>query len=357
MSVTVKKAVRPDNDTHTVAKPFISVIVPIHNEEKHIERCLMSILQQDYGVENLEIIVVDGMSDDKTRPIVKKLQKRFPVITLLDNPQQYVPFALNKAIARAKGEIIARVDGHAAIEKDYLTQCVRTFRETGSECVGGQIIGVNDSVTGKAIALGMSSGFGVGNARFRTGGEDGYVDTVAFAVYRRKVFYDIGLFDEFMVRSQDDEFNFRLRDHGGKVYFTSRMRSKYYPRSSIRKLWRQYFGYGLYKVRLFQKYPTLMQPRHFVPLLFVLALLGSGLLALSTGVRWPFFAITASYATGALLFSAKISAKQGWQYMLRLPVIFATLHLSYGLGFLWGLTRFALLGHKTEIIPQLAAAD
>jgi len=333
--------------------PFISVVVPIRNEAKYIKECLMSIVEQDYGLGNFEIIVVDGMSDDQTQEVVRNLQQEYPNITLLENPERYVPFALNKAIAVAKGEIIARVDGHAALEKDYLTQAVHTINETGAEGVGGQIISVNESKVGKAIALAMSSKFGVGNSRFRTGGQDGYVDTVAFAVYPKDVFKKIGLFDEFMIRSQDDEFNFRLRDFGGKVYLTSKMRSKYFPRSSVKKLWQQYFGYGLFKVRLFQKYPRLMQLRHFVPLAFVLSIFGSAILALLSGIAWPFFTIAVTYLVGSFVFALKICKTSGLEYLPLLPFIFATLHLSYGCGFLFGLIKFSLFKPPQNTIPQI----
>ncbi len=335
-------------------KPFISVIVPIRNEEKRIEECLTSIVEQDYGLEHFEVLVVDGMSDDQTVTIVKRFQKKYANVILLTNPRKYVSFALNAALRVARGELIARVDGHAAIEKDYLTQCVKVKTETGAECVGGQITSVNETRTGRAIALAMSSNFGVGNSRFRTAGHDGYVDSLAFGVYHRDVFRQIGLFDESMVRCQDDEFNFRLRKHGGRVYLTSRMRCKYYPRSSLKKLWKQYFGYGFFKVRLFQKYPFLMQLRHFVPLAFVLALLGSALLWGLAGLAWPLLSLLLAYSLGCLVFVLRLCARHGFEFVFLLPVIFATLHLSYGAGFLWGLIKFTLARPQGDTVPAFS---
>ncbi|MFQ5706810.1 MAG: glycosyltransferase family 2 protein [bacterium] len=335
-------------------KPFITVVVPIRNEEKHIDQCLESIAQQDYGLENFEVLVVDGLSDDGTRAIVEKYVQAYPNFFLVDNRERYVPFAMNLAIRRAKGEIIARMDGHAAMEPDYLTQTVRALRQTGAECVGGQIASINQTRVGQAIALAMSSTFGVGNSRFRTAGADGYVDSLAFGVYHRDIFSQIGLFDEFMIRCQDDEFNFRLRDFGGKVYLTSKMRCKYYPRSSIKKLWKQYFGYGFFKVRLLQKYPRLMQLRQFVPFLFVSGFLGSLILLAGFGLLWPFLLLTMTYLSGCALFTFKLCSKNGFQFALLLPVIFATLHFSYGTGFFWGLIKFSLVKPGAETIPQFS---
>lgn len=339
--------------SETATKPFVTVIVPIRNEEQCIVECLTSIVEQDYGIENFEVLVVDGMSDDGTRARVRRFEQTYPNVQLIDNPYRFVPFALNLAIRRAQGEIIARMDGHAAMEKDYLSQCVRALNASGAECVGGQIESVNTTTRGKAIALAMSSRFGVGNSRFRTAGPDGYVDSLAFGVYHRDIFSKIGLYDEFMVRCQDDEYNFRLRDSGGRVFLTSKIRCKYYPRNSIKKLWKQYFGYGYYKVRLFQKYPRLMQVRHFVPSVFVLGFCGSLLLSLGLQMTWPLLFVMA-YLAGALLFTLKICAKNGPHFFFLLPVIFATLHFSYGTGFIWGLLWFNLKKPESNTIPRVS---
>ncbi|HOT96885.1 MAG TPA: glycosyltransferase family 2 protein [bacterium] len=325
--------------------PFISIIMPIRNEEAYIANALASIQAQDYPADRYEVLVIDGMSDDRTRMIVKSQMESMPNLRLFDNPDQIVPHALNIGIAQSRGEIIIRVDGHVALEKNYLSLCIAYLeRVREADCVGGIIISMNSSFIGEAIALAMSSTFGVGNAYFRTrqeGDQEDFVDSVAFGAYRRQLFTRIGLFDEELVRCQDDEFNYRLRKSGGRIFLTPLIRSYYFSRTSLRALWRQYFQYGLWKVRVLQKHPTMMMPRQFVPLAFVTGLFGSFVLA-------PFWrpavflamAILVAYLAMSLYFSIRICVKKGFRYLRVLPIIFFILHASYGLGFLLGLIRF-----------------
>lgn len=319
---------------------YISIVSPIRNEENYIAKCLDSLVKQDYDDE-YEILVVDGMSTDKTREIVKKFENKHKNIKLLDNPNRTVPYALNIAIEQAKGNVIIRVDGHAVIENDYLTQCVNYLKQTNAECVGGVIESINENFIGKAIAHAMSSPFGVGNARFRTSGEEGYVDCLAFGAYRREVFDKIGLFDEELVRCQDDEFNYRLRKFGGKIFLTPKIKSYYYPRANLIKLWRQYFQYGFWKIRVLQKHFSMMQFRQFVPPAFVFSLMVSLILGIFNKIFiWVFLLIISSYLSASLVASYQISQKKGFNFFFILFLIYAILHISYGLGFLGGLVRF-----------------
>jgi len=320
---------------------FLSIISPVRNEEKYIAKCLTSLVRQDYDSQQYEILVVDGMSTDRTRDIIKEFEKKYENIKLFDNPNKTVPYALNIGLKHAKGSIIIRVDGHAVIEKDYLYQCVKYLQQTKADCVGGYIESINDAKIGKAIALAMSSSFGVGNARFRTSTKEGFVDTVAFGAYRREVFQKIGNFDEELVRNQDDEFNYRLRKYGGRIYMTSKIKAYYYPRSNIIKLWKQYFQYGMWKVRVMQKHFEVMQLRQFVPLIFLLTILGNLLLGIFIRpLLWGLLFINTIYITISLYISLKISLTHGLRYFILLPLIFAVLHFSYGLGFLWGIIKF-----------------
>jgi len=255
--------------------PIVSIICPIRNEEKYIKACLQSLVAQSFDHERMEILVVDGMSDDSTREIVQEFQDKYDNIKLVDNPRMIVPSALNLGINNATGKYILRMDGHAKAAPDYIERCVEALESNDAAGVGGPIISVNDSDTGKAIALAMSSPFGVGNSRFRTSdNQECYVDSVAFPAYKKEIFDEVGLFDEELVRCQDDEFNFRIRHYGGKILLTPKIKSWYYPRSGFKKLWRQYFGYGFWKVRILQKHFWMMQLRHFVPAAFVMTLLG-----------------------------------------------------------------------------------
>lgn len=332
--------------------PFVTVIMPIRNEAAYIARSLGAVLAQDYPPDRLEILVVDGMSEDGTRDLVADLQIRNPqfVIRLLDNPARIVPTALNIGLRHARGEVIVRVDGHCEIAPDYVRRCVEGLQETGADCVGGVCITVGETSTARAIALAQSSWFGVGGVAFRTGrSTPGYVDTVPFGAYRREVFHRIGGFDEELVRNQDDEFNFRLTQAGGKIWLDPSIRSVYYSRASLRGLWRQYFQYGLYKVRVMQKRKGIPSWRLLVPPAFVLGLLGSALLAMA--IREPLWAlaVAAPYVM-ANLGASLWTARRDPLALPLLPLAFATLHLAYGLGFLWGLWRW----RKGFLPPKLS---
>ena len=331
---------KPKQETKLADWPLVSVIMPIRNEAKHIGRCLDAVVTQDYPANCLDLILVDGMSQDRTCEIVEGYIQRHPNIRLLSNPQHIVPTALNIGIRAARGDIIVRVDGHTAIAPDYVRQCVVALQRTGADNVGGRMDAEALGFFGETVALATSSPFGVGNARFHYSRQEEWVDTVYLGAYRREIFERIGLFDEEMVRDQDDEFNYRLRAHGGNILLCPQIRSRYTNRSGPRKLWRQYFEYGYWKVRVLQKHSRQMSWRQFVPPLFVAALLGAlGLAAL--GVFWPLALIAGSYLAANLTASLWMSARSDMRYLAALPVAFAILHTSYGAGFLIGLIRFA----------------
>jgi len=319
--------------------PFVTVIMPIRNEAGFIERSLGAVLAQDYPADRLEVLVVDGMSTDGTREKVQAWLALYPNLRLLDNPGRIVPTGLNAGLREARGEVIIRVDGHCEIAPDYVRRCVELLERTGADNVGGVQRAVSDTWVGRAIALATSSAFGVGGARFHYAREPGWADTVYLGAYRREVFERIGGFDEELVRNQDDEFNFRLLQAGGRIWLDPCIRVVYYSRPTLRRLWRQYFEYGLYKVRVMQKRGGVASPRHLVPAGFVLGL-GATLVPASLA-RLPLLAlaVAAPYAVANLLASLW-AARCTWRTLPLLPVAFATMHLSYGLGFLWGLWRW-----------------
>jgi succinoglycan biosynthesis protein ExoA len=203
----------------TANLPFVSVIMPVRNEEAYIERSLRAVLAQTYPPERFEIIIADGISTDDTREIIRQIQQTAKIsIEIVENSGRIAPTGLNRAIERVKGEIIVRVDGHCEIEKDYIENCVRHLLADNAEAVGGSIETIGETYSAQAIALAMSSRFGVGNSAFRTvKNQRMYVDTVAFPGYKKEVLEKIGLFNEELVRNQDDEYNYRLRKSGGRV--------------------------------------------------------------------------------------------------------------------------------------------
>ncbi|HPN33618.1 MAG TPA: glycosyltransferase family 2 protein [bacterium] len=325
--------------------PFITVIMPIRNEEAYIGKALESIREQDYPSDRYEVLIVDGMSNDRTRQIVEEEMRTLPQARLLDNPHRIVPHALNLGLANSRGDVILRVDGHVVLERNYFSLCIAYLQsQPDAACVGGVIASVNTTFIGEAIALAMASPFGVGNSYFRTrgpGDPEGFVDSVAFGAYRREVFDQIGVFDEELVRCQDDEFNYRLRKHGGKIFLTPRIRSTYYSRTRLGLLWRQYFQYGLWKIRVLQKHLTMMQLRQFVPPVFVLSLFGSLALApVWRPARIAAACIVGAYLAASAAFAVRVGRKKGFRFTAVLPIIFLILHLSYGLGFLYGMIKF-----------------
>jgi glycosyltransferase involved in cell wall biosynthesis len=325
----------------TLELPSVTVIMPIRNEEDFVQHSLGAVLAQDYPADRLEVLVVDGRSDDGTRAIVGQMLDGRGNARLLDNPGRIVPTALNIGLAAAQGEAIIRVDGHTIIAPDYVTHCAQVLAETGADCAGGPMRAVGETPFGQAVALATSHPFGVGGARFHYASQPQEVDTVYMGAWSRRVLELVGTFDEEMVRNQDDEFNYRLRAAGGRIWLDPDIRSTYYARSTLRSLWRQYYQYGYWKVRVFQKVPGSAQPRQWVPPLFVLGVVG-GFLAtlLLPWLRPLYLGGLALYIAANLAVSLHIASRTAWQHMLRLPVAFATLHLAYGLGFWMGILRF-----------------
>jgi succinoglycan biosynthesis protein ExoA len=337
--------------------PQVTVIMPVRNEEAFIEESVAAVLNQDYPSELLEVLVVDGLSTDGTRKVVQRLIEKRPgspsanqngnhhdskaSIQLLDNSQQIVPTALNVGIRQAKGEVIIIVGGHAMIESNYVRECVELLLRTGSDCVGGALDSVGNGYVGSAIAAAMSSPFGVGGSGFRVASADAQprlTDSVPFPAYRRDVFTRVGLYNELMVRHQDYEFNYRLRKAGGKILLLPSMRVKYFVRSSFRKLWRQYWQYGLWKGSFLRAHPASLKLRHFIPPVFVLMVTLSALLALHPDARlWVSWVAPLAYAT--FMFVALLAVSRGgkFKYLPVLPLVFACLHFSYGFGIWLGL--------------------
>ncbi len=318
--------------------PLVSVVIPMRNETAHIGRCIDSVLAQDYPAERLEVIVVDGDSDDDSVAVLQAYGER---VRVLHNPSRIVPSAMNIGIRAARGEIVARVDAHTVLAADYLRVGVETLRRTGAENVGGPMHATGGGRVGDAIALAMASRFGIG-AYFHFATEDREVDTVYMGMYPRVVFERIGLFDEELVRNQDDELNYRLRKHGGRIFLTTRMRSRYQNRQGIQTLARQFFQYGWWKVRVLQKHPRQMSARQFVPPLFVGSLIVTGALApWVTAAAWLGGAAVAAYGVALAVAASTVARRHGRGLLAAVLAAFATMHVCWGAGFLLGGVRFA----------------
>lgn len=333
----------------------VSVVMPVRNEAEYILRALNAVLAQDYPAELIEIIVADGMSTDGTVDIITELQSHHPNLKLIHNPGQIAPKALNLATRAASGEIIVRVDGHCEIAPDYVRNCVHHLVEEDIQGVGGSVETIGETDSARVIALAMSSRFGVGNSAFRTTRNMTMLaDTIPFPAYPKTVIEQAGPYDESQVRNQDDEYNYRIREQGGRLLLAGDVHSVYYSRSSLKSLWKQYYGYGFYKARVMQKHPKQMSARQFMPSMFVAALAICLLLSpFSRGARRGFKMLVLAYVSASAAASASIASKSDWKYMTKLPQAFVAIHLTYGAGFLVGLARLLQNPDDSEGKPRI----
>lgn len=325
---------------------MISVICPIYNEENRIDSCIRSILAQDFPKKDLEVLFVDGMSDDRTRDIIGNYIQQYPFIRLLDNPKRIAPTALNIGIRAAKGEIILRLDAHAKYPSDYFTVLVNKLQSTDADNVGGvcNTLPAKDTPMCRAIAHAMSSSFGMGNSHFRIGADhEMEVDTVPFGCFRREIFDKIGLFDEELVRNQDDEYNGRIIRNGGKILLLPQVVIDYFARDSISKTAKMFYQYGLFKPLVNKKLQKPSTLRQFFPPLFLAGIVIGGLLSIfSPTIRLIYFGVLAVYLLLGL-FSGIKCTRRGID-ILCMPIIYATIHLSYGCGYWAGLFKLAVHG-------------
>lgn len=308
----------------------LSIIIPCRNEEKFIGECLDSLIAQDYPKDAMEILVVDGGSEDNTRNIIQNKGEQFSFIKLLDNPKKFTPFALNIGIREAKGEIIARADAHATYGKDYFARCVTHLSSSGADVVGGvaRAAPAKNTAMAKAIALALSHPFGAAGSRFRLGSAKPlWVDTVFGGCYKREVFERVGLFDERLARSQDMEFSTRLRKAGGKILLVPDAVSSYYPKETLKAFFSHNIKDGIWAVYPLKFVKTPFRLRHYIPLLFVLTLPLS---------MWLYIPVS-------LLVALRIASREkDARLFFAMPLAFAARHLGYGIGSIMGLVK--LLG-------------
>ncbi len=326
--------------------PFVTVIMPVFNEEVFIDYSLRAVLNQEYPTEQMEVLVVDGHSTDQTRAIVDRICREDPRVRLLDNPDRDQASALNVGIAEARGQIIVRVDGHCYIPQSYVPTCVRVIKETGAQNVGGQMRTAGSSSLTRAIALATSSPFGTGGARFHSSGPPGDVETVYLGAFQREVFEQVGGFDRSAVPNEDYEMNIRIRAAGGRVYYTPELWAWYSVRPSLAELARQYFRYGWRKAFIIRRYPRSTRLRQLATPAFVAVLVSSLLIgAFYPTSLWVSWGILIAYGLVISVVSLILSVRHGWRNLVFLPVIFPILHLSWGIG-LW-----------TGVIAQLSGRE
>ncbi len=326
---------------------MLSVICPIYNEESRIEACILSILAQDYPKEDMEVLFVDGQSSDRTREIIAKYMQDYAFIRLLDNPKRIAPSALNIGIRASSGDIIMRLDAHAKYPDNYFSLLVNKLKQTGADNVGGvcRTLPAKDTAICRAIAHAMSSPFGMGNSHFRIGANhEMWVDTVPFGCFRRELFDKVGLFDEELVRNQDDEFNGRIVKNGGKILLLPQVVIDYFARDTISKTAKMFYQYGLFKPLVNKKLHKPTTLRQFFPPLFLAGLVAGGLLSLfSQTLMWIYVSVIVLYILCCFVFGR--NGERVWPDILWMPIIFATIHLSYGCGYWQGLWNLLVHGN------------
>ncbi len=317
----------------------VSVVMPVLNEEKYIDKCIESLLLQDYPMDRMEWIFVDGCSKDRTVEILETYVEKYPnLIKVFDNPHKIVPYAMNIGISASVGKYIVRLDAHSDYASDYISKCVHYLENTDAENVGGLAETKADGFMGGAIAKMLSSKFGVGNSQFRTNGESGYVDTVPFGAFKREVFSKYGGYDERLVRNQDNEMNYRIRKNGGKIYLSNDIHLSYYCRDTVKGISRMAFINGMWNVITMKLCPGSMGIRHFIPFAFVTSVFGLSLLGFLHYIFWIGLGLElVLYFSLDALFSLKqaSSVKEFFALFMLFPVF----HTSYGCGSLCGIVK------------------
>ncbi|MFM2226357.1 MAG: hypothetical protein RJA07_2559 [Bacteroidota bacterium] len=331
----------------------VSIIIPCKNEEKYIGKVIDNILAQDYSIANIEVLIVDGNSKDKTASIVDSYSNKFPQIKLLSNPKGFVPFAMNIGIKQAKGDVMIRMDAHAEYPNNYVSALLTNLKKLNADNVGGVWITTPGDTTlkAKAIAIALSNKYGVGNAMFRLGIDKPMeTDTVPFGCYPMSVFEKIGLFDEEMLRNQDDEFNGRLVKNGGKIFLIPDIKIIYFARTTFSKLWKLYYQYGLFKPLVNRKLKQPTNVRQFAPPILVSGIVINLLLCL-----WhPLFVVGLISLLGLYILISTQTAIENKNFKLTPYLIcsFMILHISYGIGYLQGFINFILLNKKVKQIKD-----
>jgi len=326
------------------AQPLVSVIVPCYNEEDTIDQVLQALAEQTYPHHRLEVWVVDGMSTDGTLDRIDRFTAARPDLRLrvIANPRRIIPAAMNLGIAQAGGKYLLRMDAHAVPARDYVARCVELLDSRVADNVGGRWIIVPGANTplARAIALAAGHPFGSGDARYRYSQRGGYVDTVPFGAFCRDLFERVGGYDEALLSNEDYDLNYRIRRAGGRIYFSPQITATYVARSTLSALARQYFRYGWWKVRMLYKHPAAVRWRQLVPAAFVAGLVWLGLVGLAfPGLAAAWLGLVGSYVlvSGGVAVSMMRRHPVEWRVALCLPLVFAVIHLCWGIGYWAGL--------------------
>ena len=323
----------------TLAKNHsFSIVIPTYNEQENISNCIDSILKQNYDLNLIDIVIVDGHSSDNTISRIREYQQKFSNISLLENPVRRTPTSLNIGIKEAKGEIIIILGAHASLDPGFIFFNNKYLNEKNVNVTGGTQINIGFNFTQKAIAMAMENPFGMGSAPYRWSRKEQFVDTVVYAAYRRELFDEIGYFEENFSIAEDAELNWRIRKAGHKILFSPDIKSYYHPRKTISKFIQQMFRYGILRVHMFKKHKTAIKLAHIIPPAFVVTLLTLLIVTASSTISPVFiFTVLGIYFLLNLLSVISKTSKSNLKFVPMISFLIFVLHFSWGLGFLVGL--------------------
>src|SRR5438132_868403 len=334
----------------------VSFIMPVRNEEEYIRVSLQSLVDQSYPAGECEIIVVDGQSSDRTREIIEEIRERNPQVHCLDNRAGIVPTAMNIGIRAARGEVIIRADGHNVYPRDYAANCVKFLEETGAENVGGpwMTVAADESFGARLVAAVLSSPFGVGNSKFRTSREEGFVDTVPFGAFRREIFDRVGMYNEKLVRNQDNDLNARIRKAGGRIYLTPALTTCYHPVKNLLSLLKYTFKTSQWHVFTLRENSESMRLRHLAPAVFLVLLLLLLPASFASAItRSVLIGMMCLYLLTSFYFSVRSKTKGNWGLAFVQPFAAFCFHIAYGSGTLFGLIYLFRQPSRLPIRPGL----
>jgi len=334
-----------DEGNQSLRMPNVSVIVPCYNEERTIGDLLAGLYSQSYPLSDFEVVISDGISEDKTREVIRSFSENHQelAIRVIDNIKQNIPSAINAGIKAARGSVIVRLDAHSTPASDYLSLCVEALNAGIADNVGGmwEIKPGGEGTIARSIAVAASHPLGVGDARYRYSDRSAFVDTVPFGSFYKSLVDKIGYFDESLLTNEDYEFNTRIRKAGGKIWFDPKIRSTYYARPSLSELAKQYWRYGYWKARMLRSYPGTLRWRQLLPPLFLVSLFITAALSLVSNYALIVLVAQLSIYVSLLLIVGLYQAVKhrlpGMGYGV--PVSIATMHFSWGSAFLWSVVK------------------
>jgi succinoglycan biosynthesis protein ExoA len=325
--------------------PLVSIIIPCYNEQKTICLLLQALLGQTYPIEDLEVIISDGNSKDKTREVINQFNLEYPQLSIkvVENHKRNIPSALNAAIKNASGEYVIRLDAHSVPAANYVELCVEDLKSGKGDNVGGvwDIRPSDDSLMAKCISIAASHRLGVGDAQYRYTTEAAVVDTVPFGALQRTLFDRVGTFDEALLTNEDYEFNVRIRKSGGRIWLNPAIRAVYFSRRDLLSLATQYWRYGLWKWRMLRSNLRTLRWRQALPPVFVLSIIIGVILAFFSPLFGLLLGIEILIYLVAILLGTFSESVQNKDFRIGLGVSMAimTMHGAWGAGFLWSMVK------------------